>query len=423
MSSSSSSFDGHVLSDFSHTTTNSSSSEWLINWIDGFANWSLGGLTFLLMIFMISSYFIRRIRRRNRLGGGGLLLRDRQTRAVIEETVPRYLKAVYKAMYETRVGRKITQVECTNQILKRSTVVTGRRMELPSSKRSIAPFIRAYKVNTSEAELDVSQYRTFNDFFARRLKVGSRPIASVSDPTVLTCPADCRLLVFPSLSSSHHFWLKGEELTIGDLFGDNFQHLVNHFHDPTLVICRLAPSDYHRWHTPMRCRMDQRASLEGTYYSVSPSAVRRVNVFGKNKRELCLLHSCEFGPCVLVAVGASMVSSIKITAPSDRILEKGEEHGHFRFGGSTVLLLFQRGRVQFDNDLIANSLEPIETVCRMGERIGYAISPAIPNQNGHTCAACNIPATPFISQTTQIIAAVHEVDTLHDTSYYHQKSD
>jgi hypothetical protein len=52
----------------------------------------------------------------------------------------------------------------------------------------------------------------------------------------------------------------------------------------------LAPSDYHRWHTPMRCRMDQRASLDGTYYSVSPHAVRRVNVFGKNKRELCLLH-------------------------------------------------------------------------------------------------------------------------------------
>jgi len=228
----------------------------------------MGGITLIALFAVIISYFIRRRIRRRRLGGGGLRLKDRQTGEIIEETVPRYLKAVYKAMYETRVGRRITQVECTNQILKRSTAVTGRRMELPSSKRSIAPFVRAYKVNTEEAELHMNEYRTFNDFFARRLKNGARPIASASDPNVLTCPADCRLLVFPSLSSSHHFWLKGEELTIGDLFGDSFQHLVQHFHDPALVIARLAPSDYHRWHTPMKCRMDQRASLPGTYYSL-----------------------------------------------------------------------------------------------------------------------------------------------------------
>jgi len=339
----------------------------------------------LALVVTITTIIIRRIRRRRRLGGTGLRLKDRKSGHVIEETVPRYLKAVYKAMYETRVGRRITQVECTNQILKRSTVVTGKRMELPASKRSIGPFVRAYRVDTSEAELPMSEYRTFNDFFARRLKSGARPISEPDDPTVLTCPADCRLLVFPSLSSSHHFWLKGEELTIGDLFGDPLQHLVNFFHDPALVICRLAPSDYHRWHTPMRCKMDQRACIPGTYYSVSPSAVRRVNVFGKNKRELCLLHSCEFGPCVLVAVGASMVSSIHISAPNDRILEKGEEHGQFRFGGSTVLLLFQRGSVQFDADLVANSAEPIETVVRMGERIGSAVKRSDPHK---PCAAC-----------------------------------
>jgi len=288
-------------------------------------------------------------------------------------------------------------------------------MELPSSKRSIAPFVRAYKVNTSECELNVNEYRTFNDFFARRLKTGARPIAALDDPNILTCPADCRLLVFPSLSSSHHFWLKGEELTIGDLFGDSFQHLVHHFHDPALVIARLAPSDYHRWHTPMRCRMDQRASLHGTYYSVSPSAVRRVNVYGKNKRELCLLHSCEFGPCVLVAVGASMVSSIHISAPSDRVLDKGEEHGHFRFGGSTVLLLYQRDRVQFDNDLIANSLEPIETVVRMGERIGCAVSPSpvAKGAQAHICRACQpISPSPPPSSLSSIPAngTIHEHD-------------
>lgn len=131
--------------------------------------------------------------------------------------------------------------------------------------------------------------------------------------------------------------------------------------------------------------------------------------------QICILHSDEFGLVALVPIGASMVSSINIVAKEGDVLEKGDEHGYFgsvlflfffrffcfvfgffcvcflcsvfcvvltvvcvcvcSFGGSTVLLLFQTGRVRFDDDLIANSMEPVETLVRAGMRIGVATQP------------------------------------------------
>jgi phosphatidylserine decarboxylase len=89
---------------------------------------------------------------------------------------------------------------------------------------------------------------TFNDFFARKLKPGVRPIAAPHDDSILVSPADCRLLVFPSIDDTTKIWLKGQDFTIASLLGPNFQHLLHHFHNPAVAIARLAPQDYHRWH-------------------------------------------------------------------------------------------------------------------------------------------------------------------------------
>ena len=96
--------------------------------------------------------------------------------------------------------------------------------------------------------VQLSSYVTFNDFFARRLKAGARPLAGSNDPSVLVSPADCRLLVFPSVEDTTRLWLKGQDFTIASLLGPKFKQYLQHFKAPAVAIARLAPQDYHRWH-------------------------------------------------------------------------------------------------------------------------------------------------------------------------------
>jgi len=309
---------------------------------------------------------------------------DRETGKLVDEHVPAYLKAVYQAMYSNRVGRKAIKLRCTNSLLRRSTARQGKRMDRTKSAKSIQKFIRAYGLNPDEAELPLHEYKTFNEFFARRLKPGLRPIASPDDPSVIVSPADCRLLVYPSLDLSCDIWLKGEKLSLLDLLGEEFAAEIPLFGShPPIAIARLAPSDYHRWHMPVDAVCGKRALIAGTYLSVSPRAVTRLNVLGKNKREVCLLHSSRCGLVALVAVGASLVSSITIVGDEGMEMNKGDEHGYFQFGGSTLLLIFQQGRMVFDGDLVYNSARPLEMLVKMGTKIGMAVPEGTSSANAN----------------------------------------
>lgn len=123
--------------------------------------------------------------------------------------------------------------------------------------------------------------------------------------------------------------------------------------------------------------MLRRTSLEGSLFTVNPMAIRqpRPCVYTSNKRVVDVLVSPAFGVFALVAVGATAVGSIVMTAPVGGVVEKGAEHGMFAFGGSTVLVLLQEGAASFDADLVANSRSPLETIVRTGERVGVASAP------------------------------------------------
>lgn len=221
-----------------------------------------------------------------------------------------------------------------------------------------------------EMERPIEEYKSFNDFFARKLKPGCRPIDSPSDPSVLVSPADSRIVVYPTIELSYKYWLKGHQFTIEELLGEELAHMAPRYEKGAVLVSRLAPNDYHRWHMPIDCHHGQRVAVPGQYYSVSPRAVREVNIFGQNKREACVLHSDSFGTVVMIAVGAAMVAGITILAEEGQDCKKGDEHGYFTMGGSTLVLLFEPGKVCFDEDLIASSQEPIETYVKMGNRIG-----------------------------------------------------
>jgi len=233
----------------------------------------------------------------------------------------------------------------------------------------------------------VTKFRTFNEFFYRKLKAGARPCPSEAKDDVVVSPADCRLMVFETLDQAQRLWIKGAKFNLQNLLGaaDPSGDLAKTFVGGSLVICRLAPQDYHRWHMPVSGRPQKRTLIQGEYYTVNPIAIRKnVDVYTANKRCVVPIETKEFGTVVLIAVGATMVGSIHFCCPKANMddckeingsccvnhpVKKFAEHGYFAFGGSTVLLLFQPGAIVFDHDLLQNSSNQLETLVKVGSSI------------------------------------------------------
>jgi phosphatidylserine decarboxylase len=140
-----------------------------------------------------------------------------------------------------------------------------------------------------------------------------------------------------------------------------------------MLISRLCPVDYHRFHFPVAGTPAESRLINGWLYSVSPVALRRsLRYLVENKREVTLVESPVFGRVAVIEVGATNVGSIRQTFVPGRAVAKGDEKGLFAFGGSCVITLFERGRMRFDADLLASSAECVEVYAKMGDRLGEA---------------------------------------------------
>ena len=242
------------------------------------------------------------------------------------------------------------------------------------SAQKIPAFIAYHRLDMDEVEeQDITRYRCFNDFFFRKLVPGSRPVCEPANNRRLISPADSRLLVFPLVSDATHVWIKARGFSLASLLGS--EELAQRYHGGSMAIARLAPQDYHRYHSPVAGRWRVVKDIDGHYHSVNPLAVRcDINVFGENRRSIGEVDSAEFGRVLYIPVGATMVGSINYSVPDGAMLSRGDELGWFAFGGSTIILLFERGRVCFDRDLRVASAKPIETLVKVGDGIGMAQS-------------------------------------------------
>ncbi|MEI8203856.1 MAG: phosphatidylserine decarboxylase [Bacteroidota bacterium] len=241
--------------------------------------------------------------------------------------------------------------------------IYGSMMDGTSSAKKIQPFIEEFDIDMSIAQ--EQKFNTFNDFFTRKLKVGARPIDTSS--TVVVSPADGKMLAYADISKTD-FIVKGYRFDVSS-FLDNPQ-LAQKYHDGALLIIRLAPPDYHRFHFPVSGNVSPNKKIDGDYYSVNPFALRKkAEIFCLNKREYSIISNPLFGDVVMVEVGATMVGSI-VQTYKGTIVNKGEEKGFFKFGGSTVVLLFEKGKIHIDEDLLLNTAKGFETTVKMGERIG-----------------------------------------------------
>ena len=246
----------------------------------------------------------------------------------------------------------------------------GWKMNKRASAMRIIPFIANYDINVDEFAKSAFDYKTFNEFFYRALKPEVRPIAPGEQVAVL--PADGRHLAFPDVDAADGFYVKGAKFSLAELLGD--AALANAFAGGAMLISRLCPVDYHRFHFPVDGTPGEPRLINGWLYSVSPVALRRnLRYLVQNKREITLIESPSFGTVAMIEVGATNVGAIRQTHVPGRPAAKGSEKGLFAFGGSCVITLFQAGRIRFDEDLVAQSAQCMETYARMGDRLGEAV--------------------------------------------------
>lgn len=248
------------------------------------------------------------------------------------------------------------------------------------SRGKIRRTIEELGIDMSECADPPASFRCFNDFFTRRLKPETRPFEPAA--TAVCSPADCRLQVCAPLTDNRCLPVKGTAFSVreflglsgpcpccagkpGTLHGDMFQ-------GGTAFLLRLCPADYHRYHYPVDGELRRAWDISGRYDSVNPLALGlKIPVFTHNVRCVSILESGVCGIFGFVEVGAFGVSRI-VPTHLQRVFRKGEEKGYFAFGGSTIVLLFEPGRITPDADLVANSARGLETLVRAGERIALA---------------------------------------------------
>lgn len=243
----------------------------------------------------------------------------------------------------------------------------GWRMNRPASAKKVAPFIRQYGLDPDEFLKGADSYSHFNAFFWRKLQAAARPIDP--DPESVVFPADGRHLGFQKASDINGVFIKGQRFDLETLLGD--AQLAERYQDGALVLSRLCPVDYHRYHFPAAGVPGTPQLINGPLFSVSPIALRRqLSYLWQNKRTITRLETESFGTVLCLEIGATCVGSIRQTFHPGQKVDKGEEKGHFAFGGSSTLTLFEPGSVNLDQDLLDQSGQQTELYAQMGSRMG-----------------------------------------------------
>lgn len=289
---------------------------------------------------------------------------DRDTGKLEQEKV--FGEKAIHFLYNHAVGSKL------NRWIARSSLVSkafGWWQKRLWTKRSVIPFIESYKIDASEFLHSPETFSSFNDFFIRKLKPEARPIDQKKETSVM--PADARYLFFSNIAQTDGYVIKGRKFNLQALLQNG--ELAERYTRGSMVIARLCPTDYHRFHFPVDCIPTPPSLINGHLYSVNPLALRKnIRIFTENKRMITHLDSQTFGKVLFIEVGATNVGAIHQTFTPGRSYQKGDEKGYFSFGGSSIIILFEPETIIFDEDLVKASQQRIEIRCLMGQSMGIA---------------------------------------------------
>jgi phosphatidylserine decarboxylase len=280
------------------------------------------------------------------------------TEVVLGEAFVRYV-------YERALGRALRRAVLTRPAFSK---VYGRWQSSKLSRPSIAKAVRQLSIDMADYEVPEGGFEHFNDFFTRKLKPGARPVEQ--DAGRFASPADGRTFAYTDVVGDTLIPAKGRNLSIRALLKSDEE--ARRFAHGTVLVVRLCPSDYHRFHFPCDGVAGAATTLAGPLESVNPRALARGKaILDTNQRDLTFIDSPAFGRVAYLEIGAMCVGSIIQTFEPGPV-KAGEEKGYFQFGGSTVIVVLEPGRATIDPDLVENTRKGLETYVRMGEGLASA---------------------------------------------------
>ena len=267
-------------------------------------------------------------------------------------------KKLVKLLYQSVPGRVILRGLTKPWVSK----AAGRLLDSRLSVCLIPRFIKANKIDPDDYE--ERKYRSFNEFFTRKIKPERRKINR--DPNVLIAPCDGRLTVY-DIDESSRFQIKGRPYTMEELLKN--RKLAKRYHGGKLLLFRLTVGDYHRYCYPDSGIRSENYMLPGILHTVHPIAAHARPIYKENTRTFSLLKTERFKTIRFIQVGALLVGRI-VNRTGQAATARGQEAGMFQYGGSTVILCMEPDVFTPDEDILRNSKAGAETVVRMGSRIG-----------------------------------------------------
>lgn len=268
-------------------------------------------------------------------------------------------------LYESLVAKILTPLICRAPLSK----AYGELQNSSWSRSKIAPFIKQFSIPIEDFLPETGTYKNFNDFFIRQFRVGKRQF--IQNKNEMAAFAEARYFGYESMTSDQTIPVKGNFLSAESLLANT--QWPSTFKDGPLLLARLCPVDYHRFHFPDWGKIIEDYRIHGLFHSVNPLALKaKPEIFIQNERHVTILDTENFGKLAYIEVGAICVGKIVQSKKlfSGMSFIKGEEKGYFLFGGSTVIVLGEKGKWAPCSDILENTLKGLETYIHLGTPVG-----------------------------------------------------
>ncbi len=251
--------------------------------------------------------------------------------------------------------------------MKKYMEARGHFMDTPSSAARISSFAALPNWHINDYIADPSGWMTFNQFFAREVKPGKRPIAEPCNNKVIVSPADSVFEGVWDIDANSKVTVKGVTWSLAKLLeGSPYQE---EFKNGLYTHSFLNGNDYHRYHIPVAGEIKEVRKIPGRVYmdmirkaDGSLEAIDGDTYQYNQERGLIVIDSHEVGLVAVLPIGMGPISSVNLTPEVGARLQKGEEFGYFMFGGSDIVMLFQNKKVVIDAEVGKKYLQ--------GQRIG-----------------------------------------------------
>ena len=262
-----------------------------------------------------------------------------------------------KFLYNNSIGRILLYPLVNSSIISK---IAGAYMDSIFSYPLIKRFIKKNNINMDDYEK--TKYSNFNDFFIRKIKQEKRVVASNG----LIAPCDAKLTYY-KIDDNLVFKVKNSKYSLKNLIDNS--DLSKEYINGELLVFRLSPEDYHHYYYIDDGKYISSYQVKGKYHTVNPIVYDKYEVFKENERIISVLDTDNYGKILYIEVGALLVGKIVNEAVNGKF-KRATEKGYFKFGGSTVILVFKENAISLDKDIIKNSKNGYETIVKYGEKIG-----------------------------------------------------